>query len=86
MSLLSDNIIPGNHGKVFGTNATAREDMKRIKEAVLKVSGIKDVIIYEDIFPREFKVHTSSKVAVKDVEAAINRIGFHAVPKSLFEL
>jgi len=28
MSLLSENIIPGNHGKVFGTNAKDQKDLK----------------------------------------------------------
>ncbi|AFU68045.1 hypothetical protein P700755_001076 [Psychroflexus torquis ATCC 700755] len=86
MSLLSDNIIPGNRGKYFETNATSRNDIAKIKEAVLKVPGIKDVIMNEDKFPREFKIHTSSMVAVKDIEDAVLKIGFHAISKSLFEL
>ena len=86
MSLWSDNVIPGNHGKYFETNATTHKDITKIKEAVLKVPGIKDVIVNEDKFPREFKIHTSSMVAVKDIEDAIIKIGFHAIPKSLFEL
>jgi hypothetical protein len=60
-----DNVIPGNHGKYFETNATSGKDIAKIKEVILKVSGLKDVIVNEDKFPREFKIHTSSMVAIK---------------------
>jgi hypothetical protein len=31
MSLLSQNVIPGNHGKTFGTNAMEENDLKQLK-------------------------------------------------------
>jgi hypothetical protein len=33
MSLLSQNVIPGNHGKTFGTNAMEENDLTAIKIA-----------------------------------------------------
>jgi hypothetical protein len=33
MSLLSENIIPGNHGKTFGTDAMEENDLIEIKIA-----------------------------------------------------
>ena len=86
MSLLSDNVIPGNHGKVFGTNATDRHSLELIKNAVLKIEGIKDVIINEDVFPREVTVYTSEVVTVNEIQDAIIVVGFHAIPKDSFPL
>ena len=86
MSLLSENVIPGNHGKVFGTNATDHESLEKIKAAVEVIDGIKDVIIKEDAFPRELTVHTTQIVSVKDIEDAVIKVGFHAIPKHHFPL
>ncbi|WP_438711286.1 heavy-metal-associated domain-containing protein [Aquimarina muelleri] len=86
MSLLSENVIPGNHGKIFETNATEHNQLEQIKNAILGVSGIKDVIIDEDKFPKQITIHTLSLVSVKDIEDAVIKTGFHAIPKSLFEL
>jgi hypothetical protein len=86
MSLLSENIIPGNYGKIFGTNAESVEDLKKIKKRVLAVKGVKDVILNSEVFPLEFTVHTKEVVDVKDVEDAVIKSGFHAVAKDVFEL
>ena len=86
MSFLSDNVIPGNHGKVFGTNAINNYDLHRIKTKILSVDGIKDVIINADIFPKEFIIHTSKLVTVNDIEDIVLTTGFHAIPKDLFSL
>jgi len=86
MSLLSDNVIPGNHGKVFGTNATDHENLEKIKDAILVIDGIKDVIIKEDVFPRELTVHTTQLVSIKDIEDAVIKVGFHTIPKHHFPL
>lgn len=58
MSLLNDNIIPGNHGKVFSTNATDPGDLEIIKAEILDLEGIKDVLVNFETFPVEFTVHT----------------------------
>lgn len=86
MSFLSDNVIPGNHGKVFGTNAKTKDELKEIKIAVLEVDGIKDVILNSDDFPFEFTVHTSKVVHIRDIEKKAKTLRFHAVPKGLFHL
>jgi len=86
MSYVSDNVIPGNHGKVFGTNAESHDDLIKIQNSVLKVDGVADVIIKEDVFPREFTVHTSVVVTVKAIEEAVISVGLHAIPKSTFSL
>ena len=33
MSIITDNVIPGNHGKIFGTNAIEDLDLLEINEA-----------------------------------------------------
>lgn len=86
MSLTSENVIPGDHGKVFGTNAVKIEDINRIKAALEAIHGVKDVIPNMDVFPREFIVHTSDLVKIKEIEDVVIQTGFHAIPKELFSL
>lgn len=86
MSVLTDNVIPGNHGKIFGTNAMEDSDLMEIKASLLELDGIKDVLLNAEIFPREFTVHTSKMVSISDIENKVKSVGFHAIPKDLFEL
>ncbi len=86
MSLLTDNVIPGNHGKIFGTNAINDLDLLEIKASLLKLDGIKEVFLNADIFPREFTVHTSKMIPIDAIENRVRMVGFHAIPKGVFEL
>lgn len=86
MSLLSENVIPGNHGKTFETNATEHQDLIKIKESILNVIGVSDVIIDEEKFPTEITVHTADLVSVVEIQEAVKNHGFHALPKTLFGL
>jgi copper chaperone CopZ len=85
MSLLSENVIPGNHGKIFETNAIQHTDLIKIKDAITNIDGIKDVVIEEDVFPKQLTIHTTFLVSVKDIEDAVIDTGFHAIPKSLLD-
>ena len=84
MSLLSENVIPGNRGKVFATNANEPQTLEKIKSALKLIDGIKDVILHLDIYPRELTINTSKMVTVKEIEDAVKAIGFHAIPKHDF--
>ncbi|WP_339654888.1 heavy-metal-associated domain-containing protein [Flavobacterium frigidarium] len=86
MSLMDDNVIPGNYGKVFGTDANETADLIAIKEALLKLDGISNIAIDDNIFPKEFNVHTNKIVKIEAIEDVVKSLGFHAIPKSLFEL
>lgn len=86
MSLVSENVIPGNHGKLFETNAKGNHDLNSIKDKLTSLDGIKDVIINAEVFPKEFTVYTSELVTIKDVESVVKSLGFHAIPKTLFTL
>jgi len=86
MSLLSENVIPGEYGKVFGTNAKEEGELLKVQKAILTVAGVKDCILQTDVFPRELTVHTSDMVTVKAIEDAVISTGFHAIPKHLFPL
>ncbi len=86
MSLLSDNVIPGNHGKTFSTNAKEQTDLNRIKDAVLTIDGVDKVTVNHLVFPAEFTVYTHSLVQVNEVEEKVNLLGFNAIPKDLFEI
>lgn len=86
MNLLSENVIPGDHGKIFETNAESPGDLEQIKKAVLRIEGIKDVLLNDEIFPREITVLTTSFVNIEEVELAAHKAGFHVLPKALFHL
>ncbi|UQD56669.1 heavy-metal-associated domain-containing protein [Flavobacterium sp. K5-23] len=81
MSLLSDNVIPGKQGRIFGTNAMEEKDMLDIKNSLLEMEGISYVEINTLIFPREFTVQSTKIVAVNDIENKVRSIGFHVIPK-----
>ncbi|GGW30713.1 hypothetical protein [Arenibacter certesii] len=85
MSYISENVIPGNYGKIFGTDAKELKDLELIQKELMKLDGIKEVILIEG-FPKEFKVHTSKAVQVTDIEKKVSALGFHLVPKSFFSL
>lgn len=86
MSLLSENVIPRNHGKVFGTNAKEPQTLEKIKSTLELIDGVKDVMIHLDVYPIELTVHTSKLVPVKEIEDAVKAIGFHAIPKHDFPI
>ena len=86
MSYISDNVIPGNHGKVFGTDAKEAQDLQDIKTTILKINGVKEVTIDATVFPHEFTVLTSEVVKVDHIEQEVSALGFHVVPKSIFAL
>ncbi len=81
-----ENVIPGNHGKVFATKAGSEKQMNKIIKLVLEVPGIKDVILNGSVFPKEFTVHTESLVRISDIQMALKNLHLHAIPKSLFKL
>lgn len=86
MSIMSENVIPGKQGRIFGTNAREKEDMERIREKVLEMKGVDRVILKPDEFPRSFIVYTSKLVSVRDIEEMVKTTGFHAIPKESIEL
>lgn len=81
MSLFTDNVIPGNHGKLFGTNAVEEKDLMDIKNGLLEMDGIKNVVLNTSIFPREFTVYSTRIMRVSEIENKVKSIGFHAIPQ-----
>lgn len=86
MSLLSENIIPGDKGKVFETNAKEASDLKEIKSLIETIEGINKVEIDQAVFPRQIKVYSESLVKVIDVEKVAIKSSFHLIPKSSLPL
>ena len=37
MKILSENVIPGNHGKTFETNAEDQRDLDETKNAIMEI-------------------------------------------------
>jgi hypothetical protein len=66
MSLLSENIIPGNHGKIFGTDAMEENDLIEIKTSLL-TEGINEVILNTEIFPGNLQ-YTDQIVSLEDIQ------------------
>ncbi|TYP73585.1 heavy-metal-associated domain-containing protein [Aquimarina intermedia] len=86
MSLLSEHVIPGDHGKIFETNAKSRKDLERVQSFICELEAVRDVLINENVFPRQLTVHTSALLKVKDVERQVLKAGFHVVPKAIFPI
>jgi hypothetical protein len=86
MSLISEHVIPGKYGKVFGTDAVEEKDLERIKKRLFQIDGIENVLINYDIYPREITVHTSKLVRIEDIENTIKKTGYHLISKGMFEL
>ena len=84
MSIFSDNVIPGYHGKIFTTDAVKEYDLNRVINRIKKIEGIKDVLINTTSLPVELTMHTTSIVAVKLIEDEVKLTGFHVIPKDLF--
>jgi copper chaperone CopZ len=81
MSLLTNNIVPGNHGRVFGTNAKEDSDLKAIEKSILEIDGIKEVVINAHVFPREITIYTNRIIDIHTIETKVKSVGFHIMPK-----
>lgn len=44
MSVLTNYIIPGNHGEIFGTNAMEETNLMEIKASLLELDGIEGAL------------------------------------------
>lgn len=84
MSFTSENIIPGDQGKTFGTNAIKASEIESVKAAISKVDGVKEVIVNQTVYPVEIVVSTSRIVAIKNIQKAAISVGFHVIQKGLF--
>ena len=85
MTFISEHLIPGNHGKVFSTDARKPADLERIRRKLTSLDGIEEVYLDTRHPTGEFRVRTSRLLGIGVVEEAVNQLGFHAVPKGLFE-
>lgn len=84
MTFISENVIPGNYGKKFTTDAKHREDFKQIEDALMTLDGVKDVIFEDGSKPTVFVVHTNKVVSVKTIEDKVKELNLHAVPTGPF--
>ena len=78
--------MPGDQGKVFGTNAKGKDDLQRIKNHLLTLEGVKDVVIDSDTFPSEITIYTVEMIKVDDLQKRVMEEGFHMVPKSTLSI
>ena len=86
MGVIEENVIPGNHGKVFKVNIEDEFEFSDVQGTVMQLDGIKDVLFDDGVFPHEIIVHTKDLVKITDVQAAVKKHGFDAIPEGLFPL
>ncbi|MDX1271320.1 heavy-metal-associated domain-containing protein [Bizionia paragorgiae] len=86
MTVITENVIPGNHGRIFTTNVNEDAQMEAIKSVVEKIDGVKDVVLINEVFPKEFIVHTVKLVNNDTIEKAVSSLGVKAIPKGIFPL
>lgn len=86
MDATKENVIPGNHGKVFKVDIEDEFKFSDVQETVMQLNGIKDVLFDDEVVPHEMIIHTENLVKVSDVQAAVKKHGYDAVPESLFPL
>jgi copper chaperone CopZ len=86
MSLISEHIIPGPQGRIFGTDAVKERELECIKKRLFTLDGIKNVEINMEVFPREITVYTSKLVSIEDIENKVKTTSYHAIAKDNIEL
>lgn len=84
MSFLSENVIPGNYGKKFTTDAKHQDEYTKIQDTLMELDGVKDVMFEDTDQPVVFVVHTNKVVSVKDIEDSVRQLNLHAVPTGPF--
>lgn len=86
MTVITENVIPGNHGRIFTTNASNDSEMEEIKVVIEKIEGVKDVVLIKEVYPKEFIVHTTKLINNDIIERAVSVLGVKAIPKGIFPL
>ncbi len=84
MSTISENVIPGNHGKIFETDASSPMELQMIKKAIESLQHVKAVELNTDEYPNQFTVYTSDLVSINEIQEKAKEVGYHALPKTLF--
>ena len=83
MTFISENIIPGNHGKTFTTDVEKASSKSKLEAAIMQVEGVVKVIFTDD-FPLELTVHTDRLVNVSAIQHKANELNFHVIAKGPF--
>lgn len=86
MGVIEENVIPGNHGKVFKVDIEDEFEFSNVQETVMQLHGVKDVLFDDGVFPHEIIIHTETLVKITDVQAALKQHGYDAIPEGLFPL
>ncbi len=86
MSILSENVIPSQYGKIFETDASGELETEVVIKAILAVPGVKDAFISSSGYPKQITVHTFEAVDIAIIQEKVNAAGFHVLPKGMFPL
>ena len=86
MGVIEQDVIPGNHGKIFKVDIEDEFEFSDVQETVMQLDGVKDVLFDDGVFPHEIIIHTEDLVKIADIQAAVKKHGYDAIPESLFPL
>ena len=86
MSFISEHIIPNAFGRKFSTDAQHQNDLEKIKNELLHLARVKDVIIHKKVFPLELTVRTKYLLAIDAIQKRVNSVGFHVMPKQYLDV
>lgn len=81
MTFISENIIPGNYGKKFATNADDPSEKTELEAALMEIDGVTDVIFDDDKHPLVFTIHTNKVVNIRTIQDKANELNFHVIAK-----
>lgn len=81
MTFITENIIPGNYGKKFATDADDPAEKERLKEVLMEIDGVTDVIFDDGKHPLVFTIHTNKVVNISKVQDKANELDFHVIAK-----
>ncbi|MCK0123926.1 heavy-metal-associated domain-containing protein [Gelidibacter sp. F2691] len=83
MTFITENIIPGNYGKKFTSDADDPAEKSSLEAAIMEIDGVTKVI-FEDDSPFDFTVHTDQVVHVTELQDKAKALGFHIIAKAPF--
>ena len=78
--------IPANHGQIFTVDIEDEYAFSDVQASIMQLTGIKEVLFDDGVFPHEVIIHTERPVSTADVQQAVRQHGFQATPVSAFPL
>lgn len=82
MSYVSDHIIPGHKGKMFGSNLKTEEQFEVLKERLLKINGIEKISLDQSSYPFTVIIFTEDSIEIEKIQDESKKMDIHLIPKT----